>query len=177
MSEREELLYSYLDNSKAALQLLDEQGFRFLNDSLIWQILSYELEHYDNSAEVILHGLSVDDIVEAIRNYFKKVGLPVKDITLDKTVIPEEFYENLLRKANIKFAGEIWTVHKNDADPFPSNPHAHNYSDRLKLHLGTGFLYRKKEQVGRISNKNLVKLRTLITNKIKGLPLPAYTPY
>src|SRR5207237_6227170 len=38
----------------------------------------------------------------------------------------------LLTEAQVKLQGEIWIVHKNDADPFPSNPHAHNYRERLK---------------------------------------------
>ncbi len=51
-------------------------------------------------------------------------------------------------------------VHKNDADPLPSSPHAHNYEQCLKMHLGTGDLYQRKERValskflGACDNKN-----------------------
>lgn len=35
-------------------------------------------------------------------------------------------------------------AHKYDRDTFPSNPHAHNYDRKLKMHLGTGDLYAGK---------------------------------
>ena len=43
----------------------------------------------------------------------------------------------------VKVKGECWIIHKNDRDPFPSNPHAHNYDSfaAYGLDLGTGRLY------------------------------------
>jgi hypothetical protein len=45
-----------------------------------------------------------------------------------------------------RVGGEVWRVHKNDADPFPSRPHAHCIGGRsrfigCKLHLGTRQLF------------------------------------
>jgi hypothetical protein len=42
-----------------------------------------------------------------------------------------------------RVAGEVWRVHLNDPDPFPSRPHAHCIGGRFasyKLHLGTRHL-------------------------------------
>src|ERR1700722_8173469 len=57
------------------------------------------------------------------------------EISLEESIMPEDF-PLLLTEAKVKFKGEIWSIHKTDADPFPSNPHAHNYERRLKMDLG-----------------------------------------
>ncbi len=44
-------------------------------------------------------------------------------------------------EARVKVAGKIWTIHKNDKDTFPSQPHAHNYENGEKLDLHTGDIY------------------------------------
>jgi hypothetical protein len=61
------------------------------------------------------------------------------DITLQEPIIPDGV-PVCLTEAEVKVRVEKWTVHKYDADPFPSNPHAHNYAQRLKLHLENGDL-------------------------------------
>jgi hypothetical protein len=53
----------------------------------------------------------------------------------------------MLIQKDYRVGGEVWRVHKNDPDPFPSRPHAHcvGRADRfvgLKLHLGTAQLFR-----------------------------------
>ena len=50
-------------------------------------------------------------------------------------------YPIALQEAKVKLKGEIWVAYKYDRDPFPSNPHAHNYDRKLKMHLGTGDVY------------------------------------
>ena len=66
----------------------------------------------------------------------------------------------------------IWRIHKNDADPFPSNPHAHNVESGLKLDLSTGALYLGARPSGEsITRKHLDFIRTQAT--AKGVTLPA----
>lgn len=173
MTDREKLLTDYLKNSEDALILLQGQGFTFLDSSFIWQILIYELDHHDIPTEVLFHNLSTDDIVIHIKNYFDENGLPVKNISLDSSIIPENISNDLI-KAQVKLKGEIWTIHKNDKDTFPSQPHAHNYDRQYKLHLGNGRLYRKKNLIDKIKNKELLILRELITQKIPNINLPKY---
>jgi hypothetical protein len=95
------------------------------------------------------------------------------DITLQESIIPEGV-PVCLTEAEVKLRGEKWTVHKYDADPFPSNPHAHNYAQGLKLHLGNGDLYPHKSKVscGRIAKKHLVQLRDLVIQKNATITLP-----
>jgi len=171
MSERQKLLMDYLTNSKTALVKLQGQGFTFLDSSFVWQILIYELGHSEIPTEVLFHKLSSEDIVSNITEYFDKNGLPVKNVTIDHSVIPEELNTDLI-KAQVKFKGEIWTIHKNDKDTFPSEPHAHNYDRQYKLHLGNGKLFRNRTQVGCINKKDLLRLREQINLQIPNIKFP-----
>lgn len=123
--------------------------------------------------EVLFHNLSSQDIVFYIKKYFDENGLPIKNITLDSSIIPDELNNDLI-KAQVKFKGEIWTIHKHDKDTFPSQPHAHNYDRQYKLHLGNGKLFRKKDCVGNINNKDFLNLRNLIIQSIHNINLPQY---
>lgn len=71
----------------------------------------------------------------------------------------------------IKAGGEVWVIHQNDIDPFPSSPHAHNYDSNLKLDLSNGLLYKKKEQVASIPKKKLEIIRKKCEEL--GITLPA----
>lgn len=77
-----------------------------------------------------------------------------------------------------RVSGEVWRVHKADADPYPSRPHAHcvGGSDRfigLKLHLGTAGLYRKSEWTGYfLEQKSFDRLIKLIQPKFPSIELP-----
>lgn len=78
--------------------------------------------------------------------------------------------------------GEVWRVHKSDADPFPSSPHAHCISGTgllpgCKLHLGNRKLYKGAKFIGRwLSKKEFKRLIELVKPKFPKLelPLPEY---
>ena len=59
MTDRYQLLKSYQLNSTKALDILWTRGLICLNESLIWQILAYELEYYDIPTQVLFHNLSI----------------------------------------------------------------------------------------------------------------------
>ena len=89
--------------------------------------------------------------------------------TLDGRFILEE---------DFKVGGEVWRVHKNDPDPFPSRPHAHcvGGKDRfigLKLHLGTGQMYDGTKPLGRkLAETQFLRLIELIKPKFPDIKLP-----
>lgn len=92
-------------------------------------------------------------------------------LTLDESILPPGVPRKL-EEVRLKAMGEIWDIHLNDADPFPSNPHAHNVQTRVKLDLSNGDLYRKKRKLEeRVRKKDLETLRSLATEK--GVVLPA----
>jgi hypothetical protein len=88
-------------------------------------------------------------------------------IVIDENIIPEDTFQSLYEET-IKSKGNIWVIHKSDADPFPSNPHAHNKETGLKLNLGSGDLYNGKRHCGKVSMKNL----NIIRNKMKNITPP-----
>ena len=78
-----------------------------------------------------------------------------------------------------KVSGEIWRVHKSDADPYPSSPHAHCMAGAqrfvgCKLHLGTAELYdAKNKALGRfLDKKQFDRLIELIRPKFPEIELP-----
>jgi hypothetical protein len=79
---------------------------------------------------------------------------------------------------DFKVSGEVWRVHKSDADPYPSNPHAHCIGGAgrfigCKLHLGTGYLFRDRKPLGRrLESNQFSRLIELIRPKFPGIELP-----
>lgn len=120
--------------------------------------------------EVAAQTWTVETLVEALIQCCSILELPqlLAVAEFDESIIPEGT-ERALLEEKVKHKGEIWLIHKYDADPFPSNPHAHNHESNLKLHLGTGDLYLGKKVVGSLSKKNFGALR----EKIKHVVLPS----
>ena len=123
-----------------------------------------------NPAELLDKNLTADRIVELLRSFdFGKYHPEIiVEIELEEGIIPDGT-ARLLTEKTVKVKGEVWAVHKNDADPWPSNPHAHSYDAGLKLHLGTGELYDgNRKLVGQIGKKKLKAVR----NKLGNIKLP-----
>ena len=95
---------------------------------------------------------------------------PIAIIELDYSLIPDRTMRRL-DEVTVKRDGQIWRIHKNDADPFPSNPHAHNVESGLKLDLRNGDLYFRGQVRNRVNRKHLLHIRELVT--AKGVELPA----
>jgi hypothetical protein len=87
-------------------------------------------------------------------------------VTLDTESIPEHF--RIHYKVKIKAAGYVCIIHKNDLDPFPSNPHAHLLELNLKFDLSNGILYRRRKAEGSISTKKLLTIRQAASKVFKG---------
>jgi hypothetical protein len=86
-------------------------------------------------------------------------------------------------EADYRVAGQVWQVHKGDADPYPSRPHAHCIAGPIKiqgctLHLGTAELFRGRKGLNRyLAPRQFEALLEKIRPKFPGLifPLPAST--
>jgi hypothetical protein len=85
-----------------------------------------------------------DDITKRVHEARKKIDLNKIEI-----------------KEIVKYKG-IWEIHKNDKDIFPSNPHAHNKKNGLKLNLDNGELYnpQTKKIEEKMSKKDLELLKS-----------------
>lgn len=75
-----------------------------------------------------------------------------------ETIIPSEHQYHV--RTIVKVNGEVWTIHKYDADPFPSDPHAHNFDHNLKLDLNTGACYRGRVFRFTLPRKELIEIRS-----------------
>jgi hypothetical protein len=114
---------------------------------------------------------SVDELVDLLGEDAQagRLAGALQEIQLDESLFPPGMLD-LFVEGTYKSGGEIWRIHKYDADPFPSNPHAHNVQTGLKLHLGTGELFEKSVSRGQLPCKSLRKLRQLVRADIE---LPA----
>jgi hypothetical protein len=101
--------------------------------------------------------------------------------TLGVGMIYETVDGALVVQKDYKVDGEVWQVHKSDADPFPSRPHAHCVGGRenfvgRKLHLGTRRLYKGPNALDLfLPKKPFARLIELIRPKFPGLELPIPT--
>jgi len=112
-------------------------------------------DRYSNNAEEVIQHLD-EEFLSQFPEFLDR-------IVIESSAIPDD-YPRLIRKKDYRIKGEIWTVHKNDIDPFPSIPHAHNYDQNLTMHLGNGNLFRKRQLVGAAKRKVFLQLRALISN-------------
>lgn len=155
--------------TKARILIEQFQGRQI--DSLDFQSALAEMLGIDKKypVELIHQELTSEKIVQLLQHHdFGKHHLEVlTGFTLEESIVPEHL-PKLLTEQTVKVKGEIWQVHKNDADPFPSIPHAHNYESGVSLHLGTGELFKKRDSVGQIKCKKL----KIIRNKLTKFTLP-----
>ncbi|SDP13008.1 hypothetical protein SAMN05428975_0416 [Mucilaginibacter sp. OK268] len=172
MSDKSQKLFKYHKNAATALIKLRGDGYSFLELDSIYQILIYQLDCTEVYTEIIHKELSSDEMVYHIKEFFKTSGLPIGSVVFD--IEDEEDGRNLnaLEKAIFRENGSVWIIHKNDADPFPSNPHAHKLDSFVKLHLGNGKLYRKTQVYGQLPKKELERLRDKIAKGMKDIVLP-----
>jgi hypothetical protein len=71
-----------------------------------------------------------------------------------------------------KAKGTEWEILRNDRNPFPSNPCAHNEVEDITMDLSGGGLFHDGEFVHRLRRKDLVNFRARISEKYPGLELP-----
>jgi hypothetical protein len=171
MDDSEECLIAYISASSSACAVLSQIHGIDLDASDIQAALVDLLEIQENPPFRLLdYGLTDTQIVEKLRYYdFKqlKPGI-LAEFTESEPLIPLGI-PRLLTEQTVKVKGEIWRVHKNDADGFPSIPHAHNYETGVVLDLGNGTMYdRNRNQIGTLSCKKLL----LIRGKLTGITLP-----
>lgn len=65
----------------------------------------------------------------------------------------------LQKKHQIKVNNSIWRLHKNDKDPFPSNPHLHCTESPRKLNPQTGEIFIRRKKIGTLTKKHLYKVQ------------------
>lgn len=121
-----------------ALYLCLEEKFEWENQLNFWDL-----------------NIKYEEAKDTLSNFdFKTVLYKVES---DRDIIDQDLLMNT--KTQIKSKGLIWLIHKYDADPFPSKPHAHELGSGIKLDLSNGKCYRKTKKVDTIKKKDLIKIR------------------
>jgi len=155
MEDIDRRICSFIRNSADAREILSQlSGINIDSGEIQWALM--EILHTDEPTDLLEKDYTADGMVELLRTFdFRKYHPEIlAEILMDESIVPEGT-PRLLTEVTVKHKGERWIIHKNDADPFPSNPHGHSPDVGLKLDLSTGALYRKRECVGKITKKNL----------------------
>jgi hypothetical protein len=69
-------------------------------------------------------------------------------------------------------AGREWEILSYPADPFPSDPYAHNEAEDVSLDLATGALYHDRQYVHKLFRKDLAAFRAKLSERYPGIVLP-----
>ena len=152
-------LIQALDSARA---MLDAELRLDLKDIEVQWAIAEVMGAKDNAALIEMCP-DAETIVRLLQGYNFKRFRPerLERIEIDEVVIPEDV-SRILEEQKIKRNGRIWDIHKNDADPFPSNPHAHNYGENIKLDLSNGNFFRHRKYLGKMKKKHLIALRNLV---------------
>ncbi len=123
-----------------------------------------------DGTELLHLRLTKGEILSTLERYDFRKFFPILlgEVTFEKSILPPGIPRRLVEQ-RVRHHGEVWQTNRNDADPFPSNPHAHNLESGHKLDLGTGALFIKRRAVGRkIPRRDLLAIR----DKAAGVNLP-----
>ncbi|WP_154715109.1 hypothetical protein [Neptuniibacter caesariensis] len=163
MQDPSDWINQYIKDSGEAIQKLSTDSLRVTSEDI--QNALVEVLDLNCSTDLLYMDLPAEKIIKLLSSFdFSRFDPEfICEVALDESIIPEHIPISLTEQT-IRTKGEVWRIHKNDADPFPSNPHAHNYPKNLVAHLGNGDLYRKREVLGKLKKKDLVNLRDHIKN-------------
>ena len=171
MSPKEVKLLAYKDAQKEAEGRLLAASLP-IDQPNVWQVLIEHFGCYDVPTDIIFKDLDARAIFEIVIQYYQDNGIPQAHIQLPSSEQLYDLDRGRIEKANIQLNGTVWVVYANDKDPFPSNPHAHDYSRGLKLHLGTGELFQGKKPFGPLPKKEFQALKDEIERRLPKLNMP-----
>ncbi|AMD60901.1 hypothetical protein AWN88_22550 [Agrobacterium tumefaciens] len=165
---------AYINAANGALPILSRKHGRTIESDELQDALCRVLGIDElNSPDLLDHNLTTDKMLELLEDFdFTPVQvLYTVELSDEEGIIPDDATLVMLEKV-VRVKGEKWEIHRYDADPWPSNPHAHNYASRLKMHLGTGELFdNNRRSKGKIAAKKLATIRAELT--AAGITLPS----
>lgn len=164
MDDIEKNLISYIREMNTAKAILSQlKGIEL--DSMEVQLALCKKLNIESlqPVDLLYKKLSSDQMVDILKDFSFSKPEKIDEVVLDESILPVGT-PKLLTEQTVKVKGEVWVIHKNDADPFPSTPHAHNYDSGISLHLGTGEFFQKRTSKGFLDCKKLNSLREKIKN-------------
>ena len=149
---------------KISSAIKEDQGLeiteRLIFDALF--IVFGDIKKLDHPVQVLDLDVNFQEAFEALRGFdFEMLESPIEvDLEFER----DELFQT---KARIKALGFQIYIHKNDKDPWPSDPHAHIYDQNLKIDLRNGDCYRNRVFVRRIRKKELLEIRKRTSARVK----------
>jgi hypothetical protein len=115
---------SFLDAAVQAAEVLSANSRLSLEYSHIEHALMLELK-LESSTELLGRDLGKDEIVATLDNFNFNRLFPklLGVIRIEQSIIPDRTARKRT-EVTIRSRGEVWRIHQNDDDPFPSDPHA-----------------------------------------------------
>jgi hypothetical protein len=127
-------------------------------------LLFEESGKLEDFVDVLFIHIEYDDALKLLSDF--NFNILQNKIETDEEIIPDNFLMKF--KIRIKSKGLIWIIHRNDLDPYSSNPHAHQISNNIKLDLSNGKCYKKGNHIHTIKRKELISFREEASKKFKG---------
>jgi hypothetical protein len=144
----------------------------FVTEEQVWAAIQiYCHETFPEEIEFWSDILFIKVEYSILLAYVSAIDFESIKIEFDTTTADIHYSLLLMTKAEVKHNGLIWVVHKNDKDPFPSNPHAHQIDNRFKMHLGNGKIYLKRKEISQLRKKEFLAVREKLGDR--GIALPA----
>lgn len=170
MSEAQ-LLKFIIELQKARGTLEERCGYSI--DSMCLQQAQVELLRVPSCEFLPERNLSAEQMVSLLEGYH--FAQTLERVRAENTFIPRGLSTRLDEERR-KMKGEQWEIHKNDVDPWPSDPHAHNVETGYKLNLATGDLHNPRKRrnesfLKRMPKKQLLALRSLFTTPLPDLDI------
>ena len=114
--------------------------------------------------------LSTEELVRRLEGYAFEAPMILGSVDDPAIEVPGSIRR--VYSALGKAKGTEWEILRNDRNPFPSNPCAHNEVEDITMDLSGGGLFHDGEFVHRLRRKDLVNFRARISEKYPGLELP-----
>ena len=153
MDDFSEKINSYNDKCRQAAEQLD--GWTVAD---IQEILP---AHFDLKypVDMIHQDIDVWQIVEIMKSHKLVTHTACVDFG-EVELSDNDFSPQFLTEQTVKQKGVVWRLHKNDADPWPSTCHAHNYDTGEVIDLTNGNIYSKNRTFSRtLKPKKLSELK------------------
>jgi hypothetical protein len=136
------------------------------------QVLSAVMEAYGerNPENLCGRGLTEAEVIGRLRQHPFDAPVILGAIEAPDLDIPGGI--GRIYAALNRGAGREWEILSHPADPFPSDPYAHNEAEDVSLDLATGALYHDRQYVHRLFRKDLAAFRAKVAEAHPGIALP-----
>lgn len=123
-----------------------------------------------NPENICMMGLPLEELIRLLEDYPFEAPVILGEIDDPAIEVPGSIRR--IYAALTKVAGTEWEILRNDKNPFPSNPCAHNEVEDITMDLSAGGLFHDGAFVSRLRKKDLVNFRAKIAEKYPDIDLP-----